>query len=525
LEGLTLVVAVFLAVVVCNFALTFVQREIMEYAGHKVMHDLRMRLYTHIQSQSLSFFNAQPVARLLTRATNDVQNMHELFTTFIAMVFKDFFLLAGIAVVLLVLDWRLALAGFTVLPLVVWASVRFATRARDVFRALRVKVAQINSRLSETIEGIKTIQAFVQEATNYRHFAELNAANYRLGMRQIHIFAIFMPFIEVLGISAMAILLFYGGLHVLDRSISLGALVAALSYMRMFFRPLRDLAENYNVLQNAMASAERLFGLLDTDQRLPQVSATSAAPAQHQPLRSISLEGVSFAYKSEEWVLRDVSIRVNAGQTIALVGLTGAGKTSVLNLIMRFYDPSAGKVCFNGTDLRKMEIDHLRSKIAYVPQDPILFSGTLRENIFPGTGHVDEETVQRVVRAANCDIIVDRLEDGLDTELIKGGAGLSSGERQLVAIARALARDPELILLDEATSYIDSQTEAAIYQALENLLAGRTGILVAHRLSTARTAEQIVVMHHGQAAEAGTHDELVAQKGLYYRLNQQPNHT
>ncbi len=524
LSGLSLVVLLFLGVVAADFGFTFLQKVIMEYAGHKVMHDLRMQLYDHIQQQSMTFFAHQPVARLVTRVTNDVHNMHELFTTFIAMVFKDIFLLAGIAVVLVVLDWRLALAGFTVLPVVVWATMRFSSRARDIFRALRVKLAEINTYMAETIEGIKTIQTFRQEGHNYNRFARLNAENYRLGMRQIHIFAIFMPIIEVLGIVAVAILILYGGWHVQNNHLSLGALVAAISYMRMFFRPLRDLAENYNVLQNAMASAERLFALLDTDQRLPSAvpPETGAANDKHH-LDTLKLDKVTFAYTPGEPVLRQVSFEVHQGQTMALVGPTGAGKTSVLNLILRFYDPIAGHICINGAEIRQWDIGRLRSLMALVPQDPILFSGTLRQNIFADTMSPDADTVGRIIQTANCEALVDRLPQGLDTPLIKSGAGLSSGERQLVAIARALARDPQLILLDEATSHIDSQTEAAIHQALQNLMAGRTGVIVAHRLSTARTADRIVVMHKGRVAETGTHTQLMASSGLYWRLNQQPS--
>lgn len=526
LRGLGFVVVLFLAVVAADFGFTFVQKMIMEYTGHKVMHDLRLRLYDHIQQQSMAFFSSQPTARLVTRVTNDVQNMHELFTTFVAMVFKDVFLLVGIAAVLIILDWRLALAGFAVLPAVVWASLRFSTQARDVFRALRVKVAEINTRMAESIEGIRTIQTFGREAANYEGFADLNAENYRLGMQQIHIFAIFMPIIEMLGILAVAILILYGGTHVLADRISLGALVAALSYMRMFFRPLRDLAENYNVLQNAMASAERLFELLDTDQRLP-LASNPVAGDRSRPEGSTLLEfnGVDFAYNPGEPVLKGLSFEVRQGQTLALVGSTGAGKTSVLNLILRFYDPIKGEIRFSGDRLNHWDPGHLRSMMALVPQEPVLFSGTLRNNIFPQPDSVDEATVTRIITSSNCDRLVERLPQGLDTPLPKGGAGLSSGERQLVAIARALARQPELILLDEATSYIDSQTETEIHQALQNLMAGRTSIIVAHRLSTARAADRIIAMQHGRVKESGTHDSLMAAQGLYWRLNRQSQDT
>jgi len=522
MTGLTWVVLLFLAVVVADFLLTFLQRIIMEYTGHRVMHDMRMRLYDHIQQQSMAFFTHQPVARLVTRVTNDVQNMHELFTTFITMVFKDIFVLMGIAVVLWVLDWRLALAGFSVLPLVIWSAARFSSRARDVFRALRGKVAEINTRMAETIEGIRTIQTFGQEGANYDRFSRLNHETYRLGTQEIHIFAVFMPLIEVLGIVAVAILILYGGLHVLSARISLGALVAAISYLRMFFRPLRDLAENYNVLQNAMASAERIFGLLDTEQQLPVMAHTPAGSVQNaMTMGRLELHNVSFAYMPGEWVVQQVSFTVRPGQTVALVGPTGAGKTSLLSLIMRFYDPAAGHVSLSGVDLRQWDPQRLRSLMALVPQDPVLFSGTLRENIFPHPEAVTGDAVARVIAAAGCEALVQRLPNGLDTPLVKGGANLSSGERQLITIARALARDPQLILLDEATSYIDSQTEAAFQKALHHLMEGRTCVIVAHRLSTARTADHIVVMQHGRVVQCGPHAELMTHEGLYRRLTEQ----
>ncbi|MCJ8500168.1 ABC transporter ATP-binding protein [Desulfatitalea alkaliphila] len=522
ITGLGWVVLFLLVLVVADFAFTFLQRVIMERAGHRVMHDLRMRLFEHIQQQRLTFFTRQPVARLVTRMTNDVQNMHELFTTFASMVFRDIFMLLGIAAVLLALNWRIALAVFALLPVVVWAAVRFSRRAREVFRALRVKVAQINGHMAETIEGIRTIQTFGRQERNFARFADLNNETLRLGMREIHVFALFMPLIEVLGLLALAVLVLFGGLQVLDNRVSLGVLVAALTYVRMFFRPIRDLAENYNILQNAMASAERIFSLLDTDTRLPRpAEALDAQDPRKDRLQSIALERVSFAYTPGEPVLREVSFTAQQGQTVALVGPTGAGKTSVLNLLQRFYDPDSGRIRINGVDLRHWDIRRLRGMTALVTQEPVLFSATLRENIFARPDQADEATVTRILQAAHCEALVQRLPLGLDTHLEKGGASLSSGERQLITIARALARDAQLILLDEATSYIDSQTEAVIHKALHNLIAGRTCVLVAHRLSTARSADRILVLHQGRVAEAGDHRQLMERRGLYWRLHRQ----
>jgi len=524
IAGLGALAAVFVALVLVNFILNFVQRMIMEYTGHMLMHDLRMQLFVHIQSLAIAFFTRNPVGRLVTRVTNDIQNMHELFTSVISMIFKDLFLLGGIAVVMLVLNWKLALISFVVLPVVVYASLIFSRRARDIFRELRIKVAEINTRFSETIGGIRVIQLFRQEISNYRRFEKLNHENYLAGMRQIHVLAIFMPLIEVLGVVAVALVIFFGGGSVLSSTLSLGALVAFISYIRMFFRPIRDLAEKYNILQNAMASAERIFLIMDSRDRLP----LPAAPINHQALElqnieHIQFENINFSYVSGEPILQDITFGMPAGETVAVVGPTGAGKTSLINLLPRFYDPSSGRVLLNNHDLRQLDPAWFRSKIALVMQDPFLFSGSIRENIFQSQDPPDEDQQRFVIEASNCGPLIDRLPQGLDTVLSEGGASISSGERQLISIARAFARNPQLILFDEATSYIDSPTELRIQQALEKLMRNRTALVVAHRLSTVRNADRIIVLKRGRIIETGTHAGLMDQKGFYYKLHQLQN--
>jgi len=524
LAGLGILAAVFVALVLVNFMLSFVQRMIMEYTGHMLMHDLRMELFVHIQSLAIAYFTRNPVGRLVTRVTNDIQNMHELFTSVISMIFKDLFLLGGIAVVMLVLNWKLALISFVVLPVVVYASLIFSRRARDIFRDLRIKVAEINTRFSETIGGIRVIQLFRQECSNYRKFKKLNHENYLAGMRQIHVLAIFMPLIEVLGVVAVALVIFFGGGGVLSSTLSLGDLVAFISYIRMFFRPIRDLAEKYNILQNAMASAERIFLIMDSRDRLP----LPAAPLNHQALvpqniEHIQFDKVNFSYVSGEPILQNITFSMLAGETVAVVGPTGAGKTSLINLLPRFYDPSSGRVLLNNHDLRGLDPAWFRSKIALVMQDPFLFSGSIRENIFQSQEPPDEDQQRFVIEASNCRPLIDRLPQGLDTMLSEGGASISSGERQLISIARAFARNPQLILFDEATSYIDSPTELRIQQALEKLMRDRTALVVAHRLSTVRNADRIIVLNRGRIIETGTHAGLMDQKGFYYKLHQLQN--
>lgn len=521
LSGIGFIAIVFLVIIVIDFILNFSQQIIMEYTGQKIMHDLRMKLFNHIQDMPVSYFNHNPVARLVTRTTNDVQNMQEMFTSIITFVFMDLFLLTGIAIVLVNMSWQLSLTSFIVLPFVIYFSIYFSGLARGAFRTIRTKTAEINTHFSETITGIKVIQLFRQEENNYLKFKKLNHEYYQAGMKQVHVFAIFMPVIELLGIVAVAIVIYYGGMNVISDEITIGVLAAFISYIKMFFRPIRDVAEKYNIMQNAMSSAERLFQILDNKEKdAPMESGTEAA---HEPLISISsLEArrVFFGYVKDEPVLKDVSFHLEAGDTIAIVGPTGSGKTTLMNLVTRFYSPDKGQILVNGIDIRRIPSEQLRSKIALVTQDPFLFSESIKANILHGAKELSDKELNLVMEEANCKDIVERLPLGLDTILSEGGASISSGERQLISIARAFARNPELIILDEATSYIDSETEQKIQKALINLTTNRTAIIIAHRLSTARLANTILVMRKGVIIESGTHGDLMSRRGFYHMLNQ-----
>ncbi len=524
LIGVGLAAGVLLILVLAVFGLNFFQVMIMEYSGQMIMHDLRITLYDNIQGQTVSFFSRHPVGRLVTRVTNDVQNMNELFTSVVVVIFKDLFLLVGIAGVLLSIDWKLALLAFTTLPLVLYTSFKFSALVREAFRTLRIKIAEINTRFSETLEGMKIIQLFRQEAENYNSFKKVNHEHYLAGMKQIHVFAIFMPIIEVFAAIAIGIVIFYGGRGILSGSISLGSLVAFVSYMRMFFRPIRDISEKYNIMQNAMASAERIFLILDTKETLSQPAVrVGSRPTLLEKILHIEFNNVSFRYLPDEIVLERISFSVQSQETIAIVGPTGSGKTSLVNLLPRFYDPTSGAIYINGKNITNFCPAVLRSKMALVMQDPFLFSGTIRDNITQGNRDISESKIGHILKISNCKSMVDKLKNGLNTQIAEGGKSMSSGERQLISIARAFARNPDLIILDEATSYVDSQTEMWVQDAIFNLMKKRTAIIIAHRLSTARYVDRIIVLNRGRIIETGTHLELLEKKGFYFNLRQLQN--
>jgi len=515
-EGVFRLAILILLIFVVHFSLNFFQVYTMELAGQRMMHDLRMKVFSHLQGLEVSFFDKNPVGRLVTRLTNDIQNVHEMFTSVLINLFRDVLLLLGILVILLHLHQGLALVSFSVLPLIFVTTLLFSHRARDAFREIRFKIAQMNAFLQESFSGIQVVQLFRREAENGRRFQKINEAHYLANMRQISIYALFVPLVEILSSGATGLLIWYGGGRVIQEAISLGVLVAFLSYIRMFFQPIRDLSEKYNVMQSAMASLERIFGLLDEDGKRD----FPLSPRREKIRGRIEFRGVSFAYHGEEEVLQEVSFSVGEGEVVAIVGATGAGKTSLIWLLERFYEAQKGSILIDGIDIQERDPAELRSQIGFVMQDTFLFSGDIIENIRLGDREGDEERVREVARMAKANRFIERLPKGYHTQVGEGGEELSAGERQLLAFARALYIDPQILILDEATSHVDPETERFIQEALMALLKGRTAIVIAHRLSTIEHADRIVVLHKGRVREIGSHTELMARKGLYWRLYQ-----
>jgi ATP-binding cassette subfamily B protein len=525
LQGVAATALVFLVSIVLAFVCTYWQGRVMQVMGQYIMRDLRGQIFRQLQRLPIAYFDANPVGRLVTRVTTDVDALNELFASGLVAAFGDLVVLAGIVCVLFWLDWRLALIAFAIVPLLFVLTFWFRSRVQLSFREVRVKIAKINSFLQEHITGMSVVQLFGREAEAYGQFSTINDEHREANVRSIYYYAVFFPGVELVSTLGLGLLLWYGGGRVTTGFASVGALVAFFQYAQRFYQPLSDLAEKYNILQGAMAASERIFELIDTSVAIVSPEAPyrpgealgldrTVSPARG----AIELAQVTFAYKLGEPVLRDVSFRIEPGQTVAVVGHTGAGKSTLANLLLRFYDVQQGAVKVDGIDVRDWDLSELRKSIALVLQDVFLFSGSIGANIRLGEPSIDAERLRWAAREVHALDFIERLPEGFDTLVQERGAGLSVGQKQLVAFARALAFDPRVLILDEATSSIDTETEQLIQAALERLLVGRTSLVIAHRLSTIQRADKILVLHKGELREQGTHQELLAARGIYHRL-------
>ena len=537
--------ATFVLALLLEFALDYGQTLLTAWIGQRVMSDLRLELFTHLQGLSISYFDRNPVGRLMTRITSDVETLNELFSSGVVTVFGDVFTLIAIMTMMVVVDWRLALVAFGVIPVMLLVAAVFRRSVRQAFHDIRIRVARINSFLQEHLSGMRVVQLFGREEVTAREFAVINKDHLSAHLRSITVYALFFPAVEFLGSVALGALLWYGGLRVLDQTLTVGILAAFIQLTRRFFQPLQDLAEKYNLLQSAMASSERIFRLMDTQ---PTVLEPVHPKRLARPFRGeVVFEDVWFRYggdrvpgsefrvaesdeatsnepgtrnpelPTDNWVLKGVSFTARPDQTLAIVGHTGAGKTTIISLLLRFYDPQRGRITLDGVDLRELPLAQLRELVGFVQQDLFLFTGNILHNLTLDA-KISPERAHEAASRVGADRFINRLPDTYAHILGERGRNLSVGERQLLSFARALARDPRILVLDEATSSVDAEAEAQIQAALAELMRGRTTLVVAHRLSTILHANEILVLHHGEVAERGSHRELLARKGLYERL-------
>ena len=518
LVGLDQIALLFLVILVASFVLEYLETYTMQMMGQRIMFDLRSEIYDHLQRLDLGFYDRNPVGRLMTRVTTDVDALNDLFASGVISVFRDIVTLTGIMAILLWMDWRLALVAFSVLPLIALVTHWFRKNARESYRKVRGWIAQINAFLQENITGMSTVQLFRREDRNFAKFDDINRQHRTANIESIFYYATFYPTVEFLGALATALIIWYGGGWSLQGTLTLGSLVAFLQYSQRFFRPISDLSEKFNILQAAMASSERIFGLLDTP-----VAIASQAPARARcpdgPGR-IAFEQVWFAYRDEDYVLRDVSFTVEPGERVGIVGATGAGKTTLINLLLRFYEVTRGRIAIDGVDIRELTLPELRRRFGLVLQDVFLFSGTIRDNVALGNPEITDEQVWAAAKCVHADRFIEELPAGLDSEVVERGGTLSVGQKQLLSFARALAFAPEVLILDEATSSVDTETEVLVRDALRILMADRSTVAIAHRLSTVQDMDRILVLHKGELREAGTHQELLAQRGIYHKLYQ-----
>jgi ATP-binding cassette subfamily B multidrug efflux pump len=549
LIGIAQIAALYVGLLVFSFLLEYLQTYFMQWAGQKTMFDMRAQIFRHLQRMHIGFYDKNPVGRLVTRVTTDVDAVNEMFTSGVVSIFEDIFVLAGIIAIMLHMNWRLALITFAVLPLIGIATKIFRDKVRDSYRRIRVAIARINSYLQEHVSGMVVLQLFNREERAFDKFSDVNAVHMDAFKDAIMAHAVYYPVVEILSAIAIACVIWFGGNDVIRGATTLGVLVAFIQYAQRFFRPIQDLSEKYNILQSAMASSERIFKLLDTPVEItsPAVTKLPEGPGR------IEFEHVWFAYRSVpkevdggrgsspdsrvapplagrdsrppqtgelDWVLRDVSFAIEPAETVAFVGHTGAGKTTIISLLMRFYDVQKGAIKIDGVDVKEMDLAELRRRFGVVLQDPFLFSGTVASNIRLGTDGISDEDVEKAAEDVNLADFIRALPNGFKEEVRERGSTLSTGQKQLISFARALAHDPKILVLDEATSSVDTETEFRVRDALSRMVEGRTSVIIAHRLSTIQRADKIVVMHKGQVREMGSHQQLLAQHGIYYKLYQ-----
>ena len=517
LEGFRVIAFYLLFLLAVEFLFSYLETYRLQMMGQRIMRDFRMQIFTHLQRVDMNFFDQNPVGRLMTRVMGDVSALNELYTHGIITIVANLLSIGGIMFMMLWINWQLALVTFVVLPIILVMTTVYQIYSRRAFRDQRKFRAQINAFLQESIVGMTTMQLFTREHRSFEKFGEHNLKYLNSSIRSVFYFSVFFPMIEITGSLATAVIIWYGGGQIIQNTLSFGALVAFLQYAQRLFWPIRELSEKYTIFQRAMASSERVFDLLDTQPKIKD----SAYSKQLQTVNSsIEFQNVSFAYREDDYVLNDVSFRIEPGEKVAIVGATGSGKTTLINLLCRFYDIEKGKILIDGLDIQQMKLDSLRKRIGIVQQDIFLFTGTIESNINLSNTSIQPDQVVAASKEVYLDPFVQNMPNGYDSEVKEGGSGLSVGQKQLVAFARALAFDPDILILDEATSSVDTETEYLIQDALSRLMSNRTFIAIAHRLSTIQNVDKILVMHRGQLHEVGSHNQLLQKRGLYYRLYQ-----